>query len=537
MHFIYSMIMKSTFKTKTTLMKINIAKHIGTTFLIGLLLLGPGCKKFLNEKDPSNLTPEDFYTIPEHADAGLAAVYSSARFIGDGAGIFSSNWQLLEAVSGTSTTETAQNSDLNNLYGLVFDGNTGHVINWWNGIYRVIAQANLLLEKVPGIPDMEDAHRKRVMGEAKFLRAWAYFYAVRLWGDVPLITKPQTIKSEDFYPKRATMEEVYALIVEDLIAAEAAGLPWMDKSGHVSLAAVRSELALVYLTMAGQPLNKGTSYYTLAANKAAEVITYAKANPAQINLFLSYAEVHDETRKNELEHLFMLQYNTVVAANPMDNMYPNFKPVTYNGASGTGSTVPTRAFYNSYETGDLRAKDREGYFYSSYFTNGTGALFQLGAPYIFKHFNRIANGSFATEPTRRNNLNVPLIRYAEVLLIYAEAQNEAEGAPNADAYDAFKRIRDRAQLVTPDIGTYNQTSFREAVWRERWHELCYEQITWFDMVRLRKVFNETTKGFDNFVGHVNQSSKQPLQNKHLLFPLPRPEMQNNPNLTPNNPGY
>ncbi|WP_449436171.1 RagB/SusD family nutrient uptake outer membrane protein [Pedobacter steynii] len=517
-------------------MKINITKYISRIFLVGVLLFGSGCSKFLDEQDPSNLTPDNFYKIPEHAEAAIAAVYSSSRFMGDGAGIFSSNWQLLEAVTGTSTTETAQNSDLNNLYGLVYDSNTGHVINYWNGIYRVIAQANLVLDNVPSITPMDEAQKKRILGEARFLRAWAYFYAVRLWGDVPLITKSQTLESEDFFPKRASVESVYALIVEDLIAAENAGLPWMNKNGRVTLAAAKSELAIVYLTMAGQPLNKGASHYKLAADKANEVITYAKANPASIDLFSTYADVHKETLKNEKEHIFMLQYNSVVAGNPMDNMYPNFKPVTFNGASGTGSTVPTLEFYNSYETGDLRAKDREGYFYSSYFTNGNGALFQLGAPYIFKHFNTIANGSSGVAGTRNNNLNVPVIRYAEVLLVYAEAQNEV-GGPTSDAYDAFKRIRDRAQLVTPAMGTYNQSTFREAIWRERWHELCYEQITWFDMVRLRKVFNETTKGFDNFVGHVNQSSDQPLQSKHLLFPIPRPEMQNNPNLTPQNPGY
>lgn len=138
--------------------------------------------------------------------------------------------------------------------------------------------------------------------------------------------------------------------------------------------------------------------------------------------------------------------------------------------------------------------------------------------------------------TAQNNLDVPQIRYAEVLLIYAEAQNEV-GGPVQDAYDAFKRIRDRATLVTPDLGTYDQTSFREAVWRERWHELCYEGITWFDMVRLRKVYNETTNGFDEFVGHVNKSSNQALQAKHLLMPLGVQEMLNNPSLKTQNPGY
>ncbi|HEY1056436.1 MAG TPA: RagB/SusD family nutrient uptake outer membrane protein, partial [Emticicia sp.] len=292
----------------------------------------------------------------------------------------------------------------------------------------------------------------------------------------------------------------------------------------------------VYLTMAGFPLNKGASHYKLAADKANEVITYANANPSSINLFSTYYDVHKESLKNTVEHIFMVQYNTTVAGNPMDNMYPNFKPVTYNGPSGTGSTVPTPQFYNSFEKGDLRAKNQEGYFYTSYYTNGNGAPFELGAPYIFKHFNMTANGTAGVAGTRNNNLNVPLIRYAEVLLTYAEAQNEV-GGPSQGAYDAFKRIRDRAQLITPALGTYSKDSFREAVWRERWHELCYEGITWFDMVRLRKVYNEATNGFDNFVGHVNPSSKQALADKHLLMPLGKQEMLNNPNLKPQNPGY
>lgn len=499
-------------------------------------MLGSGCSNFLDEAAPSNLTPESFYTIPDHAEAAIAAVYADTRFVGGGAEIFSSNWQLLEAPTGTSTTETAQNSDLNNLYSLTYDGNTVHVINWWNGAYRVISQANLVLEKVPSITPMNDAQKKRILGEARFLRAWAYFYAVRLWGDVPIVTKPQTVTSEDFSPPRSSQEAVYKLIVEDLLAAEAAGFAWMDVSGRISQAAVKSQLARVYLTMAGQPLNKGAGHYKLAADKAGEVITYANSNPGMINLFPTYFDVHRENLKNRTEHIFMLQYNVLVAGNPMGNMLPNFKPVTFAGPGGTGSTVPTSAFYNSYETGDLRAKNQEGYFYTSYFTNGSGAPFQLGAPYIFKHFNMTSAGSFGVPGTRNNNLNVPLIRYAEVLLMYAEAQNEASG-PNMAAYDAFKRIRDRAKLVTPAFGTYNQSTFREAVWKERWHELCYEGITWFDMVRLRKVFNEGTKGFDNFVGHINRSTNQALQTKHLLFPLGIQEMNNNPNLKPQNPGY
>jgi hypothetical protein len=518
-------------------MRQSIVKKISRVLLCGIMLSAPmGCSDFLDEMDPSNLTPEAFYTIPDHAEAALAAVYADLRFMGGGAGIFSTNWQLLEALTGTSTTETAQNSDLNNLLALVHDGNTAHVVNYWNGLYRVIANANQVIEKVPPITPMNAAQKARILGEARFLRASAYFTAVRLWGDIPLITTPQTATTDQFSPKRDPAAAVYDQIVQDLLAAEAAGLPWMDVSGRVNQAAVKTQLAKVYLTMAGFPLNRGASHYKLAADKAFEVITYANANPNVINLFPTYEDTRNERLENRVEHLFMIQYNELVAGNPMANFLPNFQPTTFQGPGGTGSSVPTRAFYNSYEEGDLRAKNQDGYFYTSYFTNGSGAPFQLGAPYVFKHFNRIAFGTSGVPGTRQNNLNVPQIRYAETLLIYAEAQNEV-GGPSQAAYDAMKRIRDRATLTTPELGTFTQATFREAVWRERWKEFCYEQITWFDMLRLRKVYNETTNGFNDFVGKVNLSTNQPLQQKHLLLPLPTQELLNNPNLAPQNPGY
>lgn len=517
----------------------NIFKKIGIG-VVGILLAGVpmSCSDFLSENDPSNLMPENFFTLPDHAEAAVAATYSGLRFYGDGAGIFSANWQMLEAVTGTATTETGQNSDLNNLYSLTYDASTAHITNWWNGLYRIIANANLAIEKTPGITFSNEAQKVKLIGEAKFLRAWAYFNIVRLWGDSPLITSVQTIKSDDFYPEKALSEKIYELIIEDLKAAEAAGLPAFETSGRVSQMAVKALLSKVYLTMAGFPLQKGSSHYQLAADKAFEVITYSKANPGTLNLFGTYAQIRNEDLKNRVEHLFQIQYNTSVAGFPLNDYFPNFKAVTFSGPGGTGSTVPTISFYNSFEAGDLRTKDQVGWFYKTYYTNGTGAPFDLGQPYVFKYFNQKALGGPGISPTRQNNLNVNLIRYAEVLLIYAEAQNEV-GGPSQEAYDAYKRIRDRAELETPAMATFSQSSFREAVWRERWYEFCYEGITWFDMVRLKKVFNEKTRGFDDFVGHrnLNVSDGVALAEKHLLFPFGLQEMQNNPNLRPQNPGY
>ena len=511
-------------------MKFNF-KIIPTLLLLAMLVASTGCKKFLEERDPSNLTPETYYTIPEHAEAAVAAAYAQTRFIGNGAGIFVANFSMLEMVTGTARTETGQNSDLNNIVGLSYNGDNLLVRNWWAGLYNVIAQTNLVMQKVPGINPMDEVRKAQILGEARFLRAWAYFYLVRLYGDVPLVLEPQSATSTDFYPPRAATQDIYNTIVDDLTQAEAAGLPWQDASGRVSKAAVKSLLAKVYLTMAGQPLNKGAEYYALARDKSLDVI-----QNSGISLFPTYNDLHSLSQENKGEHIFEIQYLASVAGNPMQQLLlPNFKDVSAY-SDEVGSTVPTVQFYNSFEPGDLRAKDREGFFYTSYYTAGNGALKQLNAPYIYKHFDIVANGTAGTAGTTQSDLNWPQIRYADVLLIYAEAQNRADGSPNQQAFDAVNAIRRRAQL--PVLAGLGQTQFEEAVWRERWHELCYEGVTWFDMVRLRKAYNETTNTFENFVGHKFPDNPSiVLQEKHLLFPIPTVELRNNPQLTPQNPGY
>jgi starch-binding outer membrane protein, SusD/RagB family len=502
--------------------------------LLGIAVIGgPGCSKFLEENDPSNLTPDTYYTIPEHAQAALASAYAQTRFIGGGAGIFVNNFSLLEVLTGTAKTETGQNSDLNNLIGLSYNGDNALITNWWNGCYSVIAQTNLILKKVPEINPMDEAVRKQVLGQARFLRAWAYFYLVRMFGDVPLLTEPiENLQDPNLYPGRTPQAQVYDQIVADLTEAENAGLPWMDATGRASRGAVKGLLAKVYLTMAGFPLQKGATHYTLAAAKAKEVI-----DNSGYSLFTNYNDLHTLSQENRVEHMFQIQYLGGVADNPNQGvLLPNFKEVSAYGTE-IGSTVPTLQFYNSFEAGDKRTVDRQGFFYTSYYTGGDGALKNLSAPYIYKHFDIIAHGTSGTKGTAISSLNWNQLRYADVLLIYAEASNEVDAAPNTQAYNSYKAIRDRAGLTTPAQGTFTTATFREAVWRERWHELCYEGITWFDMLRLRKGYVEATNSFDNYVGHKFPDNNATLEAKHLLLPLPVAEMRNNPNLRPNNDGY
>jgi hypothetical protein len=495
-------------------------------------LSATGCKKWLVkvDNDPSNLAPDDFYTLPGHADAAIAAAYAQTRFIGNGAGIFANNFSMLEMPTGTAKTETGQNTDLNNLIGLSYNGENVFVLNWWTGLYSVIAQANLVLDKVPGIK-MDEVKKKQVLGEAQFLRAWSYFYLVRLWGDVPLhTTSVLSANDPKVYSARTSKDSIYMQVVTDLQAAEASGLAWTDAGGRASLGAVKSLLAEVYLTMAGYPINK-SEYYKLAADKANEVITSGK-----FNLFGNYNSLHDESLENQQEQIFEIQYLAGVANNGNQAiLLPNFKDVSAYGTE-VGSTTPSPHFVNSFEAGDLRTVDRQGFFYTSYYSGGDGALKTLGAPYIYKHFDIGANGTLGKKGTATSGLNWMNIRYAQVLLTYAEAQNKV-GGPTQAALDALKKIRDRAGLTTGALGSYTQASFEEAVWRERWHELCYEGVTWFDMVRLKKAYNMGSNSFDEFIGYKFPDNGPSLAEKHLLFPLPTLEMQNNINLRPQNKGY
>lgn len=508
-----------------------IQNHLRSAVWIGALVLLSHCSAFLEEEDPSNIAPGTFFTVPEHAEAAVYGIYENLRFHDDAAGIFSANFQMIDALSGTAETETGQNSDLNNLYSFQLTGDNLHLSQWWRQLYEGIANANLAIQRIPEIPTIKDEDRERWVGHARFLRALHYFWLVQLWGDVPLLTAPiYSFTSPDVTPPRTDASTVYDLIEEDLLAAEAANFPMTDLSGLASQMAVKAMLARVYITRAGFPLN-AAGYYEKAAAKAHEVMAYTQANPSEIGLFPDYADLRTHAYENQLEHLFMIQYAAGVANNSYQAYFmPNNTNITASGEVGT--TVPTESFINSFETGDRRVAEKE-FFFSSYHEGGSGAVYPLNRPYIFKHFDVIANGSPGNSGTGNAGLNYPLIRYADILLLYAEAENEVNG-PSTAVYDAVNAIRARATL--PALEGLSHDALQKAIWRERWHELCYEGITWFDMLRRRIVYNETTNDFDDFAG-ATLSTGVTLEQKHLLLPLPAGDFRNNPNLRPDNPGY
>lgn len=487
---------------------------------LAILLSGSACSDFLEESDRTNFTVDNYFTKPEHATSAVNSIYENLKTT-TGGGFGGAPWMMLEFGTGLANTELGQAQNSIFVRNLVNTSDNEYSRVYWVASYRGIGNANLVIARVPAIA-MDEVAKKKALGEARFLRAHYYYNLVRIFGKVPIITEPVELTSDALYPEQATEEAVYKLIVDDLIAAEAAGLPFMDATGRVSTGAVKSLLASVYLTMAGFPLQKGAEYFKKAADKANEVIT-----AGQFSLFTTYDDLHSPARKNVGENIFMVQYAATIQPSGWQTSIIPYNQGISAYSDETGAIFVNKEFVESYEKGDLRAQEKQFYYRSYTLSNDRSKVVDLGGYYIYKHFDTQAHLT-----TAASDLNWPILRYAEVLLTYAEAANEVSG-PTAEAYEAVNKIRRRAKL--PDLAGLTKEQLREAVWKERWYELSFENKTWFDMARLRKAFNVTTKAFDNFVGH-KFSYGPVLKERELLFPIPTAEIRNNSKLKQNT-GY
>lgn len=491
-------------------------------FLITLFLLSgalTGCKKYLDEDNRSNYTQENYFQTSDQAQAAINNLYATLRKITDGSGTYAeSPFMMLEFPTGLANTEVGQSQYNNTLRTLTANADNNYFYVWWANSYNAIANANLAIERIPAI-SMDAAAKKRMLGEAYFFRAFYYFHLVRMYGDVPLITASVNASSPDLYPVRSPQASVYDAIVSDLTNAETAGLPAVDATGKITVGAVKSLLSSVYLTMAGYPLQKKENYQK-AADKANEVIT-----SGAYHLFATYDDLRNKANKNTGEFILQNQYQVgIVTSGVGQNFLPRSRKIT-KFSDEVGTIYPTAEFFSSYEANDQRTKEQQ-FYYSSYVSVLSGTKVDFGGQYVFKFFDTEA----AT--TAQSDMNWTFIRYPEVLLIYAEASNEA-GGPTQAAFDAVNLIRKRALL--PNLAGLSQTAFREAIWREKYHELAYENKIWFDMVRTRQVYNPSTGAFDAFTGHAF-SFGPVLSDKYLLFGIPTREINNNKKLT-QNPGW
>ncbi|MDF7815002.1 RagB/SusD family nutrient uptake outer membrane protein [Hymenobacter sp. YC55] len=491
----------------------------------GLLLVATSCDDFLEVDSRSRIRPDDYYSSVGQAQAAVDGLYNNLRIVQNGTGYGEAIWVTLELMT-MHATSLGQSFNNNQIINQSIDPANPFFSSVWNSAYNGIGAANLAITRIPAI-NMPDSQKQALLGQAYFIRAYLYNLLVRLYGDVPLLTEPISGPGPNLYPTRNSAADVYALIISDLQTAEAAGLPVVDRTGRISQSAVKALLADVYLTTAGYPMQKRENYQK-AADKAAEVI-----DAGNYPLFTDYLSLHSNATKNQGELILQAQYANGIATNAISPLVvPYFAGVSaYNDEFG--ALIPTEEFYNSYEPGDLRAQEKQFYFSGAQGFDRTSnsakpnnVQFNRHALYKYFHLESALNRNFSCDE------NWTLIRMPEVMLIYAEAINEASAA-TPKAYAQINAIRSRAKL--PALSGLSKDAFREAVWKERYHELAYENKAYFDIQRTRKTYDVVNNRFVDVVGFKGEVGPA-FQEKYLLWGIPSAEINNNKQLT-QNPGW
>ena len=496
-------------------------KHI----LIALVvLLSCSCKKFLEENPTNFISPDANLTNPKVARAYADGCYQNLQGLLNGQdGSYGGNtYNLMEFMTGKANSDLGQTGFIN-FQNLTYNITSFYIDTWWQHLYLGVGACNLALEKIPGFTSITDSQKSAMLGEAHTLRALYYFYLVRMYGAVPKVTTVP--KNLDLNLPRTPAKAIYdSIIIPDLEEAAKSTLAWGHSDGHLTMGLVHSLLADVYLTYAGAAINGGAEYYALSAQHSKEVI-----DKGGYTLFSQYTDMINPANKNTGEFIFQVQYAAAVPSNnPLTPLtIPNYSGIS-KYSDEYGSVYPTPQFIKSFPAGDKRVMEKQ-FFYTNYTKLGTPDIVTFPNTYIYKWFdvNAVTN-------TAKSDLNFTLYRLADVYLMYAEASNRAEGSPNPNAIKYVNLIRGRAQLAP--IGALSQTAFEQEVWLQRYFELCFENKMWFDMIRTRKVHNDVTGNWDNFIGHTTVFGAT-FAEKNLLFPLPKRELDVNPNLLPNNPGF
>ncbi len=407
---------------------------------ISLLTLA-SCKKFL-ETDPKDfLAPETYYNTESELNFALTGVYDilgNADLYGDN--MFYQYDITDEGVYGHAGV-------VNGVQVYNFSNSNPLIFATWRTLYNGIGRANLLLENI-NRPVMDEGKRGVIKGEALFLRAYYYFLLVKMWGDVPLIL--ETTKSpEDTQRPRTPLKEVYAQILADLKEAETLVRPIrsLGFGGRANKSAVRGILARVCLHMAGFPLND-KSKYTDARDWAKKVMDDAEAGHA-LNDSYSQVFINLAADKYDIkESIFEVEF----WGNRTD-------AYTESGRLGARNSIRCLNVDTGYSLGRINATPR---FYARYHPSDDRRDWNI-APYIYGGTNDAQKQYWAESNTWQRSsakyrrmyevltpkstsftpINYPVLRYADILLMFAEADNELTATPSAAAINAVSLVRKR----------------------------------------------------------------------------------------------
>ncbi len=483
--------------------------------LVALLVLSGACDNILQEDPQDQIFKDNFFQTENDAISAINSIYGHMNSTSIGptfGGLYHSTYWVIQGLASDEMNNRLAGAPQNDeLEQFRFDAANGNFFDVWSQAYRVIHNANFAIEGISNM-ELEESTQNSLLGEARFLRSMVYFDLVRMYGEVPLLLEGNS----ELRPSKNSVDEIYEQIISDLSIAIAhlpSSYTTENGRGRATTGAARGLLAKVYLTL---------GRWQEAADQANTVI-----NSGAYSLWPDFADLFKISNENGQETLFGIGFGDAGGAISFwevgqfnVRLLPRELRTEYPGANTQGWQVATQDLYNAFSAGDRRR-------HVTFMTRAAGS--SLDDPHIRKYWDE------EHEPIPGNTeADFPYLRYAGVLLIYAEALNELHNGPNTEAYEAINTVRRRARFdgnteldVLPDLANLSYEQFRDAVLLERRKEFVAEGHRWFDLVRMGKLQELVPFAKDGVMPRPTD----------VLFPLPQIEIDLNQNLLPQNPGY
>lgn len=471
-------------------------------FGLTMLTLCTSCEDIL-EEEPKNVAAELFYNTADELEAGVNAIYQPMR---------GNRAEFIVVLDAHTDWGYGRGSRANyNSFSGFNSGKINVAGGMWNSFYTSIRNANFIIKNAPLASSVDQSELAEFVAEAKYLRAMAYFDLVRNWDGVPLRTE---LNMEEKDANKSTPSEVYDFILADAIEAEK-NLPEDPKDiGRPTKYAAKMLLADIYLTQGMYPEARDKADEVIKSNKFSLVPT-TSIEDFQFNLYgpellTSSEEIFSFkfTRQPGFGNWMLFILN-----------HPSTGLFNFGGAYAHYSDA-NNPFYTSWDDDDLRKALWDQIDF------GLGTTTLVSKKYI--------DNSAADRVGAGNDL--PIYRYAEALLIYAEAAARAASGPTAEAMEALNKVHrrgfgndpDTPSAVDFDIADYDATSFVDLVLQERAYEFIFEGKRWFDLKRTGTAAQTIldVKGIT-------------IADKHYLWPIPTAELDFNDLMgqEDQNPGY
>lgn len=457
-----------------------------------------GCSDFLSVEPYSELTPQNAYKSEADWQQTLTGAYGMLQYVFVG---------KQEIVLGAYGTDEVRPFDMGwaayaELHNYTFSASHGFFDTHYRDCYEGIKRCNSVID-MPEDAVSGTTHASMV-AQAKFLRGIYYFDLVRMYGGVPLWTK-SSIDRDDIMKPRASADETYLLITDDLKAALQLPESWSepkDKGRATSLAA-KALLGRVYLQW----------------GKPAEALPYLRQLEGKFHLYDKLSDIFDNKNKNkEYENIFEVQFshsgNWGLEGSIQHSYWgPRNIPGATENFGGWGGFGPSQYLYDQYTDPDDKRK-------AAFFITSWMGVAQ-SPPSTNKHFDPVWGNVIEDD-----DLNFIMIRYADVLLMRAEALNSTHDA-SSEKYDCLNEVRERAGLgkITAADGL-TEAQFADVLLKERLLELNCEHLRRWDLLR-----------FGKLAAQVQAAWGITIQEKHKLYPLPQAALDANDNIPENNTGY